>query len=111
MKKDQTQNYHKFLMEELKSSKRAAEYITAAITENNGQAFIVALKNILEARGICQASALTQAGLAEKMGISAAILSKLSKNGVRQITIGTLEKIADALDMRLEIELKSRKAA
>lgn len=111
MKKEKTQNYHKFLMEELKSGEMAAEYLTAAIEENNGQIFITAVKNILEAKGICQASDLTQTELAEKLGISATVLSKISKNGVRQITVGTLDKIADALDMELIIKLKPKKAA
>jgi len=110
-KKDQSQNSHKVLMEKLKSNKLAAECLTSAIAENNGQAFLTAVKNILEVRGICQASDLTLAGLAKKLGTAAATLSKLSKNGVKQITIGTLDKIADALDMELIIKLKTRKAA
>jgi len=69
------------------------------------------VKNILEARGICYASDLTLAVLAKKLGTADATLSKLSKNGVKQITIGTLDKIADALDMELIIKLKSKKAA
>ncbi len=111
MKQDKTKNYHKFLMEELKSGKLAAEYLTAAIEENSGQVFLMAVKNILEAKGICQASDLTQTELAEKLGISATVLSKIIKNGVRQITVGTLDKIADALDMELIMKLKPKKAA
>lgn len=111
MKKDQTRNYQKFMMEELKSIELAAEYLTAAIEENDGKVFITAIKNILESRNECQATILTPVRLAAKIGISPAALSKLSKNGVKQITIGTLNKIANALDMELIIKLKSKKAA
>lgn len=111
MKKDQTRNYQKFLMEELKSIELAAEYLTAAIEENDGKVFITAIKNILESRNEYQTTDLTRVGLAEKIGISPATLSKLSKNGVKQITIGALNKIANALDMELIIKFKPKKAA
>lgn len=111
MKKDRTINYQKLLTEELKSIELAAEYLTAAIEENDGKVFITAIKNILESRNEYQTTNLTRVRLSEKIGISPATLSKISKNGVKQITIGALNKIANALDMELIIKFKPKKAA
>ena len=48
---------------------------------------------------------MSQAELAEKANINRTTLSKV-ETGIRNATIGTLEKIATALDLKLELGLK-----
>lgn len=52
MKKTQTKDYHKFLLEQLKDMEFAAEYLNAALEENDETAFLTALKNVVEAQGM-----------------------------------------------------------
>jgi probable addiction module antidote protein len=52
MKKTQTKDYHKLLLEQLKDMEFAAEYLNAALEENDETAFLTALKNVVEAQGM-----------------------------------------------------------
>lgn len=52
MKKTQTKDYHKFLIEQLKDSEMAAEYLNAALDEKDDALFLQALKNVVEAQGM-----------------------------------------------------------
>lgn len=50
---------------------------------------------------------MTQTALAEKMGITSRFVNKI-ENGHSNITLKTLQRIADALDMDLEIRFKPK---
>ena len=50
---------------------------------------------------------MTQKALAEKMGITSMLVSRI-ENGHSNITLKTLQRIADALDMDLEIHFKPK---
>ena len=52
MKKNQTGDYHKFLIEELKDVEMAAEYLNTALEEKDDITFLMALKNVVEAQGM-----------------------------------------------------------
>ncbi len=44
-------SYHQDLMEDLKNPKEAADYLNAALEEGDKEAFLLALRNVLEAQG------------------------------------------------------------
>lgn len=44
-------DYHKFLIEDLKDPQEASAYLNAALEAGDKKAFLLALKNVLEARG------------------------------------------------------------
>lgn len=46
-----TKSYDAFLQEQLRDPELAAEYLTAAIEEDTPELFLIALRNVAEARG------------------------------------------------------------
>lgn len=46
-----TESYDEFLQEQLRDPELAAEYLTVAIEENSPELFLIALRNVAEARG------------------------------------------------------------
>lgn len=52
MKKTHIKDYNKFLLEQLKDMEMAAEYLNAALEEKDEAAFLMALKNVVEAQGM-----------------------------------------------------------
>lgn len=46
-----TKNYQKELLEDLKNAKEAAEYLNAALEEGAPEVFLLAIRNVVEARG------------------------------------------------------------
>jgi len=52
MKKAQTKDYQKFLLEQLKDPEMAAEYLNAALEEKDDALFLLALKNVVESQGL-----------------------------------------------------------
>ena len=46
-----TRSYHDDLMEDLKDPKEAAAYLNQALEEGNQPAFLLALRNVLDAQG------------------------------------------------------------
>ena len=96
--KKKNPTYHEDLIERLKDSEYAVEYLKAALEENDmPKVFLVALKNVAEARGISQ--------LARDAHLNRANLYKaLSKKGNPEL--GSLYAILNALGLKLSIELK-----
>jgi ribosome-binding protein aMBF1 (putative translation factor) len=65
------------------------------------------LKAMIKAR---EKSGISQAELARRLGTKQSVVSRLERGAFSKATLETLKKVADALDMRLEIKLHHRKA-
>jgi len=65
------------------------------------------LKAMINAR---EKSGISQAELARRLGTKQSVVSRLERGAFSKATLETLKKVADALDMRLEIKLHHRKA-
>ena len=96
-----TKSYHSALLESLKDPEEAAAYLNAALEEDSEDAeelFLLALRNVTEARGVAQiaaAAALNRESLYR-------VLS--AKGNPRLSTLGAL---LDALGLRLAVEIKA----
>ncbi len=96
--KKKVTSYHQDLIEKLKNSEYAMEYLKAALEENDmPDVFLVALRNVAEAHGMAQ--------LAKEAHLNRENLYKmLSKHGNPEL--GSLYAILDALGLRLTVESK-----
>lgn len=96
--KKSSANYHDDLIESLKDPEEAVGYLRAALEESDmPEVFLVALRNVAEARGISQ--------LARDTHLNRENLYKmLSKQGNPEL--GSLYAILDALGLKLTVELK-----
>ncbi len=96
-----SKSYHEYLINSLKNSDDAVGYLKAALEENGADGFLIALRNVIEARvGMPQ--------LAKKIKKSHSGAHKmLSKNG--NPTIRNTILILDKIGIKLSIE--SKKAA
>jgi ribosome-binding protein aMBF1 (putative translation factor) len=65
------------------------------------------LKTMIKAR---EKSGLSQIELARRVGTKQSVISRLERGGFSKATLETIKKVAEALDMRLEIRLRHRKA-
>ena len=91
-----TSSYQKDLIEALKDPCEAAAYLNAAIEEGDRSVFLLALRNVAEARG-------GMAVLAEKTNLSRESLYRmLSKKGNPEIK--SLYMVLHAMGLRLAIE-------
>ena len=91
-----TSSYQKDLIEALKDPCEAAAYLNAAIEEGDRSVFLLALRNVAEARG-------GMAVLAEKTHLSRESLYRmLSKKGNPEIK--SLYMVLHAMGLRLAIE-------
>lgn len=91
-------SYKEFLYKELQDDSEAVGYLQAAIEDSRG-AFLVALRNVVDARNISQ--------VARDSSVHRVNLYRmLSEKG--NPTIGSLEKVLGALGLRLSIEPVSR---
>ena len=92
-------SYQEDLIESLKDPCEAAAYLNAAIEEGDRAVFLLALRNVAEARGGMTA-------LAEKANLGRESLYKmLSKKGNPEIK--SLYKLLHAMGLRLAIEAES----
>ena len=92
-------SYQEDLIESLKDPCEAAAYLNAAIEEGDRAVFLLALRNVAEARGGMTA-------LAEKANLGRESLYKmLSKNGNPEIK--SLYTLLHAMGLRLAIEAES----
>ena len=66
------------------------------------------LEAMIKAR---EKSGITQAELAQRMGTTQSVISRLEHGAFSKATLETIKKIADALDMRLVIKMQPKKAA
>lgn len=92
-------NYKESLLESLKNDDEAAAYLDAALQDGEKDIFLLALRDVAEARlgGIAQ--------LADKSGLNRKSLYRtLSEKGNPELA--SLEVVLDSLGLRLSIETK-----
>lgn len=98
-----SESYQKTLMESLKDPFEAAEYLNAALEEGDQGLFLLALKNVAEARG-------GMGKLSGKAKLNRESLYRmLSKHGNPELT--SLESLLEALGLRLAVEVDLKKAS
>ena len=92
-------NYKEALFEDLKNDEEAAAYLDAALKDGEKEVFLLALRDVAEARlgGIAE--------LADKTGLNRESLYRtLSEKGNPELS--SLESLLDSLGLRLAIESK-----
>lgn len=92
-------DYKEPLLEDLKKDEEAAAYLDAALQDGEKEVFLLALRDVVEARlgGITE--------LAEKAGLNRESLYRtLSERGNPELS--SLEAMLDSLGLRLSIETK-----
>ena len=65
------------------------------------------LKAMIKAR---EKSGISQAELARRLGTKQRVVSRLERGAFSKASLETIKKVADALDMRLELRLHHKKA-
>jgi ribosome-binding protein aMBF1 (putative translation factor) len=65
------------------------------------------LEGMIKAR---EKSGVSQAELARRVGTKQSVISRLERGAFSKATLETIKKVADALDMRLELKLRHKKA-
>lgn len=65
------------------------------------------LKAMIKAR---EKTGISQAELARRVGTKQSVISRLERGAFSKATLETIKKMADALDMRLEIRLHKKDA-
>ncbi len=65
------------------------------------------LKAMIKAR---EKTGISQAELARRVGTKQSVISRLERGAFSKATLETIKKMADALDMRLEIKLHHKRA-
>jgi len=92
-----TKNYRESLLQALQDPQEAAEYLTAALEEGDSAAFLLALRNVADAKGMST--------LAAKAQLNHENLDRmLSEPGNPQLD--RLTALLDALDLRLAVAVK-----
>ena len=90
-------NYKDDLLKRLEDRRYAAEYLAQVLAERDSAAFLIALKDVVEAGG-------GVGNLAGRIGIKRPSLYKiLSKNG--NPTLETLQEILEPLGLRVSVTL------
>ena len=93
-----TKSYHSFLIESLKDPKEAAAYLNAAMSEEDPQLFLVALRNVAEAHGGITA-------LLENAQLNRENLYRMLSDAENQ-TFYDVAMLLDTLGLRLAIAVK-----
>ena len=92
-----TKDYRESLLQTLQDPQEAAEYLTAALEEGDSAAFLLALRDVADARGMST--------LATKAQLNRENLYRmLSEHGNPQLN--SLTALLDALDLRLAVAVK-----
>ena len=92
-----TKSYHESLLQALQDPQEAVEYLTAALEEGDSATFLLALRNVAEAKGMSV--------LAAKARLNRESLYRmLSESGNPQLD--SLTALLDALDLRLAVAVK-----
>lgn len=100
MPKTKEKNYKEDRLEKLKDPNEAVEYLKACIEEIDMPGlFLVALKDIAEARGMSMSQLARDAHLNQE-----SLCTMLSKEGNPEL--GSLTAVLDALGLKLTVELK-----
>lgn len=93
-----SKSYQADLIESLRDSREAAEYLNAALEENDPELFLLALRNVAEAQG-------GMAQLADKTKLNRESLYKmLSERGNPELR--SLETLLHALGFRLAVTIE-----
>ena len=88
-------DYRKDLLERLKDPNYAAEYLAQVLTDKDKAAFLVALKDVVEANG-------GMSVMAKRVGLTRPSLYKVfSKRG--NPTLATLQGVLEALGLRVSV--------
>ena len=93
-------SYHESLIKALKNPLEAAEYLNVALEEKNEKIFLVALKNVAEARG-----GMAQLSRATKLN-RANLYKAFSRHGNPEIQ--TLWNVLHTFGLRLAVAAKSK---
>ncbi|MBI4583249.1 MAG: putative addiction module antidote protein [Planctomycetes bacterium] len=98
MKSRRKTNYHRHLLHSLKNPKEAIEYLKAALEESDmPEVFLLALRNIAEARGLAKLAKLTSLNREN-------LYRMLSRKGNPDLK--SVNALLDALGLRLSVEEK-----
>jgi probable addiction module antidote protein len=89
-------SYKGFLYQDLRDNAEAASYLQAALEDSQG-AFLVALKNVLDARKVAVVARASKVRREQ-------IYQMLTEGG--NPTLNSLQKILHALGLRLSVELE-----
>jgi probable addiction module antidote protein len=92
-----TKNYRESLLQALQDSTEAAEYLTAALEEGDSTAFLLALRNVADAKGMSKLAAETHLN-------RESLYRMLSEQGNPQLS--SLTALLDALELRLAVTVK-----
>lgn len=92
-----TKDYRESLLQALQDPQEAAAYLTAALEEGDSATFLLALRDVAEARGMGSLAANAQANRDNLSRI-------LSEPGNPQLD--SLTALLDALDLRLAVAVK-----
>jgi probable addiction module antidote protein len=92
-----TKSYHESLLQALQDPQAAAEYLTAALEDGDSAVFLLALRNVADAQGMCTVASKAQLNREN-------LYRMLSEQGNPQL--GSLTALLDALDLRLAITVK-----
>ena len=93
---------HKQLMKPLPKDKKLRQKIESGVQRLKVIGQIVALREKL---------GLTQAGLAQRIGVSQPFIARLENDESANLSLETLVKIVGALNGEIEIHIRSKKAA
>lgn len=100
MDKAKKRTYHEDLINSLKDPEEAVGYLRAALDEKDmPEVFLVALRNVAEARGIGMSQLARDTNLNRE-----GLYTMLSKQGNPEL--GSLTAVLDALGLKLTVELK-----
>ncbi|HWX43666.1 MAG TPA: addiction module antidote protein [Blastocatellia bacterium] len=99
MIKSRTTSYRESLLKSLKDPEEAVEYLNAALEEDDEASFILALRNVAEARGMSVVAAE-----AELNRVS--LYRLLSARGNPKLR--SLWRVLDALGLRLSVNAKGQ---
>ena len=94
--------YRNGLLKDLKDPGEAAAYLNAALEDDSQEIFMLALRDVADAKGISD--------LAKKSGLNRENLYRiLSEKGNPQL--GSLSVLLESMGLRLAVEVKKSKAA
>jgi len=90
-------DYREFLLQDLQDPGEAAAYLTAALEEGDSAVFLLALRDVADARGLSLLAAQAQLNREN-------LYRMLSESGNPQLD--SLTALLDALDLRLAVAVK-----
>ncbi len=95
-------SYRKGLLKDLKDNEEAAAYLNAALEDGSQEVFMLALRDVADAKGISD--------LSKKSGLNRENMYRiLSKKGNPQL--GSLSVLLESMGLKLAVEVKKSKAA